>query len=143
MEHIIDYHLNKKLKNNYIFIFIIITMILILILLGNVFKYKNYSISSGLVTIEDEEYYLKVYIQKEYLNQFLNNKILEINGSLEFFDIVSINPQLLIISNSNYYEIIVTTTLEKTDQIQNNIVSVKFSYGEEKIINKIKQIIGG
>lgn len=143
MKYIIDYQINNKLKANYLFVFIIVSLMIYLFTISYNYKYKNYEITTGVVFLEEEEYYLNVYIKKDLLSMFLKQNTIEINNELEFFDVVSINPELKISSNLNYYEITITSKINEIDIIQNNILDIKFYYGEEKIINKIKKIIGG
>lgn len=143
MESIIDYHMNRHLKRNELFLLIVLVLLILLVIFACKFKYKSYVSTTGVVVVNNENYYIDILVPKDNFQEFINLNNIFINDNLVPIKIIDISKSLVILENENFYIIQIETMLEEFNQIENNILNVQFYYKDEILIKKIIEIIGG
>ena len=121
-------------------LWIIITIIILVftIVLSCNVDYEKVYLSSGVVS---EKNTLKVYCNKNNLKDIINNKKIIINNREFAYKNPVINS--VIYDNSFYYEVLLNVDLDKSVNIENNVIDFKIPLQKMTILKYIMHKIGG
>ena len=143
MDSIFDYKMLSDSRKVKWFICFILMLLASFTIYVHCSYYVNYSNVSGVVTTEGDNYYIKVYILKDKINVFLKLKDIYIDEVKTVFSIIRVEEEMVIGEDGNYIEVVLLAPLDKNQLIANNILKIKYISTKEKMINKIKNMIGG
>ena len=121
-------------------IWIIVTFLIIvsfLVLLYSIDYEKVYK-SSGVIVEKDM---LKVYCDKDNLNKIINNKRIIINNKNFAYKNPVINS--IVYEDDYYFEILLSISLDKSTNIENNVVDIQIPLQRMTILEYILYKIGG
>lgn len=133
-------------KSKYIILDIILIMLFIYLLLWILFNYKydRYYITKGIVVLNDNTYYLRLYVNIEDISKIINNKLLTIDNINYSYTVKYIREELMVDNNyKNYKEILIPYTFNQSDSILNNVIDVKVKYNSVLLIKMIYYFILG
>jgi len=122
---------------SWITIIIIIFIVFIISLFIPYDKYLNYY---GYVSLENNNYYLNIYMEKKHI-QHLNNYLMYIDDKMKKFKIVSINDEIYYEKSKPYYLVKLNVNLENELLIENNIINISFKIRRTTLKDEFISII--
>lgn len=138
---------NKKIifniKNKLVILLssIVIISFIIMIILAHLLKVEKYYQNKGIVVLDKDNYYLKLYVDFENIETIINNSSILINEDDYQYNIVSISN--LLESNYDNYQIfyLQIPNLSKNLLVNNLVINYKILTGNEILIKYIKNIV--
>lgn len=120
---------------------IVIISFIIMIILAYLLKVEKYYQNKGIVVLDKDKYYLKLYVDFENIETIINNSSILINEDDYQYNIVSISN--LLESNYDNYQIfyLQIPNLSKNLLVNNLVINYKILTGNEILIKYIKNIV--
>lgn len=120
---------------------IVIISFIIMIILAHLLKVEKYYQNKGIVVLDNENYYLKLYVDFENIETIINNSSILINEDNYQYNIISISD--LLESNYDNYQIFYLQILNpnKNLLVNNLVINYKILTGRESLIKYIKNIV--
>lgn len=120
---------------------IVIISFIIMIILAHLLKVEKYYQNKGIVVLDKDNYYLKLYVDFENIDTIINNSSILINEDDYQYNIVSISN--LLESNYDNYQIfyLQIPNLSKNLLVNNLVINYKILTGNEILIKYIKNIV--
>lgn len=120
---------------------IVIISFIIMIILAHLLKVEKYYQNKGIVVLDKDKYYLKLYVDFENIETIINNSSILINEDDYQYNIVSISN--LLESNYDNYQIfyLQIPNLSKNLLVNNLVINYKILTGNEILIKYIKNIV--
>lgn len=120
---------------------IVIISFIIMIILAHLLKVEKYYQNKGIVVLDKDNYYLKLYVDFENIETIINNSSILINEDDYQYNIVSISN--LLESNYDNYQIfyLQLPNLSKNLLVNNLVINYKILTGNEILIKYIKNIV--
>lgn len=132
-----------NIKNKLVILFssIVIISFIIMIILAHLLKVEKYYQNKGIVVLDNENYYLKLYVDFENIETIINNSSILINEDNYQYNIISISD--LLESNYDNYQIFYLQILNpnKNLLVNNLVINYKILTGRESLIKYIKKIV--
>lgn len=131
-----------EVLNLKIFLISLLITILGFIIITSVLSYQKYYYNKGIVYRDNNEFYLKMYVDIEDVEDIIENDTINIDGEEYKYHIFYIQKDLYVNeSYKNYQEIMLKTTLKYP--IENRVVDISIRTKREKIIKFIFDCIKG
>lgn len=120
---------------------IVIISFIIMIILAHLLKVEKYYQNKGIVVLDKDNYYLKLYVDFENIETIINNSSILINEDNYQYNIISISN--LLESNYDNYQIFYLQILNpnKNLLVNNLVINYKILTGRESLIKYIKKIV--
>ncbi|CCZ57084.1 unknown [Clostridium sp. CAG:762] len=120
---------------------IVIISFIIMIILAHLLKVEKYYQNKGIVVLDKDNYYLKLYVDFENIETIINNSSILINEDNYQYNIISISD--LLESNYDNYQIFYLQILNpnKNLLVNNLVINYKILTGRESLIKYIKKIV--
>lgn len=120
---------------------VVIISFIIMIILAHLLKVEKYYQSKGIVVLDKDNYYLKLYVDFENIETIINNSSILINEDHYQYNIISISD--LLESNYDNYQIFYLQILNpnKNLLVNNLVINYKILTGRESLIKYIKKIV--
>lgn len=120
---------------------VVIISFIIMIILAHLLKVEKYYQNKGIVVLDNENYYLKLYVDFENIETIINNSSILINEDNYQYNIISISD--LLESNYDNYQIFYLQILNpnKNLLVNNLVINYKILTGRESLIKYIKNIV--
>lgn len=120
---------------------VVIISFIIMIILAHLLKVEKYYQNKGIVVLDNENYYLKLYVDFENIETIINNSSILINEDNYQYNIISISD--LLESNYDNYQIFYLQILNpnKNLLVNNLVINYKILTGRESLIKYIKKIV--
>lgn len=120
---------------------IVIISFIIMIILAQLLKVEKYYQNKGIVVLDNDNYYLKLYVDFENIETIINNSSILINEDNYQYNIISISD--LLESNYDNYQIFYLQILNpnKNLLVNNLVINYKILTGRESLIKYIKNIV--
>lgn len=120
---------------------IVIISFIIMIILAHLLKVEKYYQNKGIVVLDNDNYYLKLYVDFENIETIINNSSILINEDNYQYNIISISD--LLESNYDNYQIFYLQILNpnKNLLVNNLVINYKILTGRESLIKYIKKIV--
>lgn len=132
-----------NIKNKLVILFssIVIISFIIMIILAHLLKVEKYYQNKGIVVLDNDNYYLKLYVDFENIETIINNSSILINEDNYQYNIISISD--LLESNYDNYQIFYLQILNpnKNLLVNNLVINYKILTGRESLIKYIKKIV--
>lgn len=132
-----------NIKNKLVILFssVVIISFIIMIILAHLLKVEKYYQNKGIVVLDNDNYYLKLYVDFENIETIINNSSILINEDNYQYNIVSISD--LLESNYDNYQIFYLQILNpnKNLLVNNLVINYKILTGRESLIKYIKKIV--
>lgn len=118
---------------------IVIISFIIMIILAHLLKVEKYYQNKGIVVLDNDNYYLKLYVDFENIETIINNSSILINEDNYQYNIISISD--LLESNYDNYQIFYLQILNpnKNLLVNNLVINYKILTGRESLIKYIKK----
>ena len=131
-----------NIKNKLVILFssVVIISFIIMIILAHLLKVEKYYQNKGIVVLDNDNYYLKLYVDFENIETIINNSSILINEDNYQYNIISISD--LLESNYDNYQIFYLQILNpnKNLLVNNLVINYKILTGRESLIKYIKKI---
>lgn len=120
---------------------VVIISFIIMIILAHLLKVEKYYQNKGIVVLDKDNYYLKLYVDFENIETIINNSSILINEDNYQYNIISISD--LLESNYDNYQIFYLQILNpnKNLLVNNLVINYKILTGRESLIKYIKKIV--
>lgn len=120
---------------------IVIISFIIMIILAHLLKVEKYYQNKGIVVLDNDNYYLKLYVDFENIETIINNSSILINEDNYQYNIISISD--LLESNYDNYQIFYLQILNpnKNLLVNNLVINYKILTDRESLIKYIKKIV--
>ena len=120
---------------------IVIISFIIMIILAHLLKVEKYYQNKGIVVLDNDNYFLKLYVDFENIETIINNSSILINEDNYQYNIISISD--LLESNYDNYQIFYLQILNpnKNLLVNNLVINYKILTGRESLIKYIKKIV--
>lgn len=120
---------------------IVIISFIIMIILAHLLKVEKYYQNKGIVVLDNDNYYLKIYVDFENIETIINNSSILINEDNYQYNIISISD--LLESNYDNYQIFYLQILNpnKNLLVNNLVINYKILTDRESLIKYIKKIV--
>ena len=120
---------------------VVIISFIFMIILAHLLKVEKYYQNKGIVVLDNDNYYLKLYVDFENIETIINNSSILINEDNYQYNIVSISD--LLESNYDNYQIFYLQILNpnKNLLVNNLVINYKILTGRESLIKYIKNIV--
>lgn len=120
---------------------IVIISFIIMIILAHLLKVEKYYQNKGIVVLDNDNYYLKLYVDFENIETIINNSSILINEDNYQYNIISISD--LLESNYDNYQIFYLQILNpnKNLLVNNLVINYQILTGRESLIKYIKNIV--
>lgn len=132
-----------NIKNKLVILFssVVIISFIIMIILAHLLKVEKYYQNKGIVVLDNDNYYLKLYVDFENIETIINNSSILINEDNYQYNIISISD--LLESNYDNYQIFYLQILNpnKNLLVNNLVINYKILTGRESLIKYIKNIV--
>lgn len=132
-----------NIKNKLVILFssVVIISFIIMIILAHLLKVEKYYQNKGIVVLDKDNYYLKLYVDFENIETIINNSSILINEDNYRYNIISISN--LLESNYDNYQIFYLQILNpnKNLLVNNLVINYKILTGRESLIKYIKKIV--
>lgn len=132
-----------NIKNKLVILFssVVIISFIIMIILEHLLKVEKYYQNKGIVVLDNDNYYLKLYVDFENIETIINNSSILINEDNYQYNIISISD--LLESNYDNYQIFYLQILNpnKNLLVNNLVINYKILTGRESLIKYIKKIV--
>lgn len=132
-----------NIKNKLVILFssVVIISFIIMIILAHLLKVEKYYQNKGIVVLDNDDYYLKLYVDFENIETIINNSSILINEDNYQYNIISISD--LLESNYDNYQIFYLQILNpnKNLLVNNLVINYKILTGRESLIKYIKKIV--
>lgn len=130
-----------NIKNKLVILFssVVIISFIIMIILAHLLKVEKYYQNKGIVVLDNDDYYLKLYVDFENIETIINNSSILINEDNYQYNIISISD--LLESNYDNYQIFYLQILNpnKNLLVNNLVINYKILTGRESLIKYIKK----
>lgn len=131
-----------ELLNLKIFLISLLITIFGFIIVTSVLSYQKYYYNKGIVYRDGNEFYLKMFVDIEDVQDIIESSTINIDGEEYKYHIFYIQKDLYVNdSYKNYQEIMLKTTLKYP--IENRVVDISIRTKREKIIKFIFDCIKG
>lgn len=131
-----------EVLNLKIFLISLFLTIACFIITTSVLSYQKYYYNKGIIYRDENEFYLKMYVDIDDVEDVIKNDTINIDGEEYKYYVFYIQKDLYVNeSYNNYQEIMLKTTLKYP--IENRVVNVSIKTKKEKIIQFIFQCIKG
>lgn len=121
----------------YVYIMIIIVIILSLIIFFMLYHYRTYYTIKGIVTKEEDNYYILLYVPLDYMTYITNNHIVKIAKKEYDYEILYIDSEYFTDNFTTYQVIKINLDIDKKYQFNNLTLRLKFIKDDKKIIDYI------
>jgi len=132
-----------NIKNKLVILFssVVIISFIIMIILAHLLKVEKYYQNKGIVVLDNDNYYLKLYVDFENIETIINNSSILINEDNYQYNIISISD--LLESNYDNYQIFYLQILNpnKNLLVNNLVINYKILTDRESLIKYIKNIV--
>lgn len=132
-----------NIKNKLVILFssVVIISFIIMIILAHLLKVEKYYQNKGIVVLDNDNYYLKLYVDFENIETIINNSSILINEDNYQYNIISISD--LLESNYDNYQIFYLQILNpnKNLLVNNLVINYKILTDRESLIKYIKKIV--
>lgn len=132
-----------NIKNKLVILFssVVIISFIIMIILAHLLKVEKYYQNKCIVVLDNDNYYLKLYVDFENIETIINNSSILINEDNYQYNIISISD--LLESNYDNYQIFYLQILNpnKNLLVNNLVINYKILTGRESLIKYIKNIV--
>lgn len=120
---------------------IVIISFIIMIILAHHLKVEKYYQNKGIVVLDKDNYYLKLYVDFENVEFIINNSSILIGEDNYKYNIISISE--LLESNYDNYQIFYLQIpyLNKNLLVNNLVIKYKILTGKEILVKYIKNIV--
>lgn len=120
---------------------IVIISFIIMIILAHLLKVEKYYQNKGIVVLDNDNFYLKLYVDFENIETIINNSSILINEDNYQYNIISISD--LLESNYDNYQIFYLQILNpnKNLLVNNLVINYKILTDRESLIKYIKKIV--
>lgn len=120
---------------------IVIISFIIMIILAHLLKVEKYYQNKGIIVLDKDNDYLKLYVDFENIETIINNSSILINEDNYQYNIISISD--LLESNYDNYQIFYLQILNpnKNLLVNNLVINYKILTGRESLIKYIKKIV--
>ncbi len=135
MYHNKYYIAHKKCLAALIWLLLLIIFLLIFLNIAFNYKYCKYEKTVGYIKKINDGYYLSTYV--EDLSIYKYSLLIE-NRELSF-TIDSISDNYYIIDGKKYYEVVLSTELDRSLLIENNIIDIVFKKEETTLFKEFKK----
>lgn len=124
------------------FVTALIVTIIGFIILTSVISYQKYYYNKGIVYRDGSEFYLKMYVDIEDIEDVIKNSVINIDGEEHNYYVYYIQKDLYVNeSYNNYQEIMIKTDLKYP--VDNRVVNISIKTKKEKVIKFIFNCIKG
>lgn len=121
----------------YVYIMTITVIMLSLIILSILCCYKTYYTIKGVITNENNHYYIKTYVPVDYIKYIINNKIVRVDDEDYQYKIISIDSEYFTDNITTYQIIKIEVNLKEKYKFNNLTVDLKFLRENKRIIDYI------
>lgn len=120
---------------------VVIISFIIMIILAHLLKVEKYYQNKGIIVLDKDNDYLKLYVDFENIETIINNSSILINEDNYQYNIISISD--LLESNYDNYQIFYLQILNpnKNLLVNNLVINYKILTGRESLIKYIKKIV--
>ncbi|NLL45049.1 MAG: hypothetical protein GX247_05235 [Mollicutes bacterium] len=120
---------------------IMILSLIIFLSISLFYKYHKYLYYLGTVIVEDKNYYIKLYIDKDKIPNFSNNELF-IDNIKTKYQIKKISEHYYLTENKKkFYEVYITCLLDKKIIMDNNLIELVFKMPKTTIMQEIMKKI--
>lgn len=131
-----------EVLNLKIFLISLFITILGFVIVTSVLSYQKYYYNKGIIYRDGNEFYLKMFVNIEDVEDIIENDTIKIDGEEYKYHVFYIQKDLYVNENyKNYQEIMLKTTLKYP--IENRVVNISIKTKKEKIIKFIFDCIKG
>lgn len=125
---------------------IMILSLITLLCISLFYNYNKYLYYFGTVIVDSENYYIKLYIEKDKIPNFSNNELI-VNEVKTKYQIMNISENYYLTElKKEVYEVQIRCLLDDEVVINNNLVELRFKVPKttmmQEIIKKIKKELG-
>ena len=97
----------------YVYIMIIIVIMLSLIIVFIILHYKTYYNVKGIVTSDENHYYIKIYVPLDNIKYLINNNIIKINNKDYEYKIISLDSEYFTDNTITYQVVMIEAKIPK------------------------------
>ena len=120
----------------YVYVLIIIVITLSLIIFLTIFNYKTYYKVKGVV-LEDEDYYIRIYLPLADTEYIVSNDIVRIDGKDYRYNIIMFDSEYITDNNNTYQAVLIKVELPSKYKINNLSLNFSFLKEDKKVIDYI------
>ena len=121
----------------YVYIMIIIVIMLSLIIVFIILHYKTYYNVKGIVTSDENHYYIKIYVPLDNIKYLINNNIIKINNKDYEYKIISLDSEYFTDNTITYQVVMIEVNIPSTYKFNNLNLELKFLKEDKRIIDYI------
>ena len=121
----------------YVYIMIIIVIMLSLIIVFIILHYKTYYNVKGIVTSDENHYYIKIYVPLDNIKYLINNNIIKINNKDYEYKIISLDSEYFTDNTITYQVVMIEANIPSIYKFNNLNLELKFLKEDKRIIDYI------
>ena len=121
----------------YVYIMIIIVIMLSLIIVFIILHYKTYYNVKGIVTSDENHYYIKIYVPLDNIKYLINNNIIKINNKDYEYKIISLDSEYFTDNTITYQVVMIEANIPSAYKFNNLNLELKFLKEDKRIIDYI------
>lgn len=121
----------------YVYIMIIIVIMLSLIIVFIILHYKTYYNVKGIVTSDENHYYIKIYVPLDNIKYLINNNIIKINNKDYEYKIISLDSEYFTDNTITYQVVMIEVNIPSIYKFNNLNLELKFLKEDKRIIDYI------
>ncbi|MGN1342111.1 MAG: hypothetical protein ACI4VL_02645 [Bacilli bacterium] len=121
----------------YVYIMIIIVIMLSLIIVFIILHYKTYYNVKGIVTSDENHYYIKIYVPLDNIKYLINNNIIKINNKEYEYKIISLDSEYFTDNTITYQIVMIEVNIPSIYKFNNLNLELKFLKEDKRIIDYI------
>ena len=121
----------------YVYIMIIIVIMLSLIIVFIILHYKTYYNVKGIVTSDENHYYIKIYVPLDNIKYLINNNIIKINNKDYEYKIISLDSEYFTDNTITYQVVMIEADIPSTYKFNNLNLELKFVKEDKRRIDYI------
>ena len=130
--------LNRKIEPYvYVYIMIIIVISLSLIMLLVIYHYKTYYKVKGIITKEEDNYYIRIYIPLEDIKYLTNNNYIIIDNKNYTYNIISLDKEYYQNELNTYQVIKIELNIPDNYKYDNLTLDLKLLKEDKRVIDYI------
>lgn len=131
-----------EVLNLKIFLIALLIIVLGFIITTSVLSYQKYYYNKGIIYRQDNEFYIKMFVDIDDVEDVIENNTISIDGEEYKYHVYYVQKDLYVNdSYKNYQEILLKSTLKYP--IENRVVNVSIRTKREKVIKFIIDCIRG
>lgn len=131
-----------EVLNLKVFLIALLIIVLGFIITTSLLSYQKYYYNKGIIYRQDNEFYIKMFVDIDDVNDVIENNTISIDGEEYKYHVYYVKKDLYVNdSYKNYQEILLKSTLK--NPIENRVVNVSIRTKREKIIKFIINCIRG